>query len=164
MPSDNAAPPTQPRAESIVCTSLVLLSSPALPRRDDCLRIMAETHNSDYNACSSNNAVTSRSVVYVNVPARAPGRRCVGVRTIAMTKEWTTSATPELVNGTRLLINTTPTTSTSTSTTTTTTTTNTTIATTIQIALNCTNCTAGAANAGVFSKGQVHAERSLISK
>lgn len=42
---------------------------------DDCLRIMAETHNSDYNACSSNNAVTSRSVVYVNVPARAPRRR-----------------------------------------------------------------------------------------
>jgi len=33
MPGDNAAPPTQPRTESIVCTSLVLLSSPALPRR-----------------------------------------------------------------------------------------------------------------------------------
>lgn len=27
---------------------------------DDCLRIMAQTHNSDYNACSSNNAMTSR--------------------------------------------------------------------------------------------------------
>jgi len=33
MPGDNAAPPTQPRTESIVCTSLVLLSSPALSRR-----------------------------------------------------------------------------------------------------------------------------------
>lgn len=33
MPGDNAAPPTHRRAESIVCTSLVLLSSPALPRR-----------------------------------------------------------------------------------------------------------------------------------
>lgn len=33
MPGDNAAPPTQPRTESIVCTSLVLLSSPVLPRR-----------------------------------------------------------------------------------------------------------------------------------
>lgn len=29
MPGDNAAPPTHRRAESIVCTSLVLLSSPA---------------------------------------------------------------------------------------------------------------------------------------
>lgn len=42
---------------------------------DDCLRIMAETHNSDYNACSFNNAVTSRGVVYVNVPVRAPRHR-----------------------------------------------------------------------------------------
>lgn len=33
MPRDNAAPPTHRRPESIVCTSLVLLSSPALPRR-----------------------------------------------------------------------------------------------------------------------------------
>lgn len=42
---------------------------------DDCLRIMAETHNSDYNACSFNNAVTSRGVVYVNVPVRARRHR-----------------------------------------------------------------------------------------
>lgn len=42
---------------------------------DDCLRIMAETHNSDYNACSFNNAVTSRGVVYVNVPVRAHRHR-----------------------------------------------------------------------------------------
>lgn len=35
---------------------------------DDCLRIMAETHNSDYNACSSNNAMTSHEpTMYVNV-------------------------------------------------------------------------------------------------
>lgn len=42
---------------------------------DDCLRIMAETHNSDYNACSFNNAVTSRGGVYVNVPVRVPRHR-----------------------------------------------------------------------------------------
>lgn len=42
---------------------------------DDCLRIMAETHNSDYNACSFNNAVTSRGGMYVNVPVRAPRHR-----------------------------------------------------------------------------------------
>lgn len=58
---ENQPPPTHPPVRLIVS--------------DDCLRIMAETHNSDYNACSSNNAVTSRSVVYVNVPARASRRR-----------------------------------------------------------------------------------------
>jgi len=42
---------------------------------DDCLRIMAETHNSDYNACSFNNAVTSRGVVYMNVRIRARRHR-----------------------------------------------------------------------------------------
>lgn len=78
--SESAAPAAS--APSTTTTTSTSTSPTHPPVRlivsDDCLRIMAETHNSDYNACSSNNAVTSRSVVYVNVPARAPRRRvCV---------------------------------------------------------------------------------------